>query len=336
MTDPTVCWFGVGRDDLPSARDTLVAEPEGIRERFEWSDSLANVAAGAHRDTIWVLYIFSPAAVFAAVAGAIQLWVGAHDSFWAMVELSAIGSIIALVALASRRDWHGTWLSHRLMAEQLRYMRMGYPLLMFLSPLTSARRFPENLNDSSGKPILDEFEHWILRRSIVAAGAPITVDLAPFHPHNHAQALCKYVLDVMDGQIGYHQKTHHELHIMAHRLHRVTQIAFGLTAVAVLGHFFIHSSWLILFTAALPSLGAAMHGLISSHEMERISGISQATERQLRSIRASLLRVEAGTDTTPYAWLRIRYLAGQAAQVMSQVNEQWQKLLEHRSTGLPA
>ena len=70
-----------------------------IRTRFEWSDRIANISAGLYRDVTWLLYILSSLAVFAAVAGAIHLWIGSGSYFWAYVELFSIGLIVAFVGI---------------------------------------------------------------------------------------------------------------------------------------------------------------------------------------------------------------------------------------------
>ncbi|MBK6278038.1 MAG: hypothetical protein IPF57_07840 [Gammaproteobacteria bacterium] len=129
--DATRPWFGVAaeRGADGAAASALPVEPAGIEERFNWSDYQANLAAGIRRDVTLFLYAFATLAVFAAVAGNIKLGVSDHSSFWTWVELGMIMFICVLVMLASRRRWHGEWLSHRLVAEELRCLRLGYPFV---------------------------------------------------------------------------------------------------------------------------------------------------------------------------------------------------------------
>ena len=77
-------------------------------------------------------------AVFAAVAGAIQLWVGDHSAFWAVLELISISLVITLLWQAKDQQWHSNWTGNRFVAEQLRYARMGMPLLAVAKSLHQA------------------------------------------------------------------------------------------------------------------------------------------------------------------------------------------------------
>ena len=57
-------WYGVNVFAALMNAESHIEEPDNFRERFIWSDQLANVAAGYHRDVTWLLYSLSTLAVF--------------------------------------------------------------------------------------------------------------------------------------------------------------------------------------------------------------------------------------------------------------------------------
>ncbi len=336
--DATNPWFGVAAESGAdgAAASALPVEPAGIEERFNWSDYQANLAAGIRRDVTLFLYAFATLAVFAAVAGNIKLGVSHHSSFWTWVELGTILFICVLVTLASRRRWHGEWLSHRLVAEELRCLRLGYPFVAAPASCTQVPRRSDAQASGQVRWVLDGAEQWALRRSAVASGLPRLPDGGAFVAHERFHVSKQYLLDVLNGQASYHHRNAETHHRMSHRLHHTTGIAFLLTGCAVVAHFFVHAEWLLLFTAALPALAAGIHGLVSSNEMERVATMSQEAGIRLRHVVRGIERLEQLSDSPWIAWLRLRQLACEGATAMSEVNGQWQDLLKHRETTLPA
>ena len=110
-------WYGVNVPDHLVDSGCHIEEPTQLWERFTWSDQLANVAAGFHRDVTWCLYLLSSFAVFAAVAGVIQLGTF-PDWFWPVTELIAIGVLLISYSMASRLNLHGKWLFHRFIGNK--------------------------------------------------------------------------------------------------------------------------------------------------------------------------------------------------------------------------
>ncbi|MBK9469341.1 MAG: hypothetical protein KA310_09420 [Pseudomonadales bacterium] len=336
--DATRPWFGVAaeRGADGAAASALPVEPAGIEERFNWSDYQANLAAGIRRDVTLFLYAFATLAVFAAVAGNIKLGVSDHSSFWTWVELGMIMFICVLVMLASRRRWHGEWLSHRLVAEELRCLRLGYPFVAAPESCTQVPRRSDAQASGRARWVLDGAEQWALRRSAVASGLPRLPDGSAFVAHERFSESRQYLLDVLVGQADYHRRNAETHHRMSHRLHHTTGIAFLLTGCAVVAHFFLHADWLLLFTAALPALASGIHGLVSSNEMERVATMSEEAGIRLRHVVRGIERLEQRSDSRWIAWLRLRQLACEGTAAMSEVNGQWQDLLKHRETTLPA
>jgi hypothetical protein len=327
--DHTTPWYGVSWAEL-GFDDPVVIEPDAFRRRFDWSDREANVAAGRHRDATWILHILSAFAVFAAVAGAIRLLVRHTSPFWALAELAAIAVIVATVWAGKRFSWHGDWLSHRFVAEQIRYGRMGFPLLV-LPDLTLR---PATQSDPQRRTRLLNAEQWILKRTLVASGPPRT-ETGAYRPHASSEQLRPYVCAIIQGQIDYHERTHRRLDTMARRLHLTTVVAFVATAGAVIAHLFVHVEWLLLLTAGLPAFAAALYSISTRNELERLAALSEASGRKLRHIKQAIEALEFTARSGARSWLRFRRLTAESTSVMSEVAQQWQQLIQKRSDSLP-
>ena len=327
-------WYGVNVFAALMNAESHIEEPDNFRERFIWSDQLANVAAGYHRDVTWLLYSLSTLAVFSAVAGVIEL--GHLPSwFWPITELVSIIAILLSYGLSARLNLHGKWLFHRFIAEQLRYTRLGLPLLTFQEPLLAPFRKVSG-DKSAARISLISAETWLFKRSVVASGLPHLVNNSVYQPDKICKFLNVYVGGVINDQHKYHHDTYKTLHKLEHRLHGLTKWAFVSTGIAVLGHFVIHAQWLLIFTAALPAFAAAIHGIITMNEMGRVSHLSKHTYQQLEHLAESMARLDQlNLDDARY-FVQLRNITHESASVMSNVNRQWQDLIEFQSTSLPA
>ena len=327
-------WYGVNVSEDLIAVESHIKEPDNLRERFTWSDQLANVTAGYHRDVTWLLYSLSTLAVFSAVAGVIEL--GHLPSwFWPITELVSIIAILLSYGLSARLNLHGKWLFHRFIAEQLRYTRLGLPLLTFQEPLLAPFRKVSG-DKSAARISLISAETWLFKRSVVASGLPHLVNNSVYQPDKICKFLNVYVGGVINDQHKYHHDTYKTLHKLEHRLHGLTKWAFVSTGIAVLGHFVIHAQWLLIFTAALPAFAAAIHGIITMNEMGRVSHLSKHTYQQLEHLAESMARLDQlNLDDARY-FVQLRNITHESASVMSNVNRQWQDLIEFQSTSLPA
>ena len=328
-------WYGVNVPAELIESENHIKEPHHLWQRFNWSDQLANVAAGYHRDVTWLLYFLSSLAVFSAVTGVIDLG-NLPSWFWPVTELIAIIAILISFGLSAKLNLHGKWLFHRFIAEQLRYTRLGLPLLTFQEPLLAPLRKVVMDKGSHIHVTLSSAETWLFKRSVVASGLPHLVSSSPYQPDKIAKELRVYVCGVINDQRNYHQDTYKTLHKLEHRLHGLTKGAFLLTVLAVLGHFVIHAQWLLIFTTALPALAAAIHGIITMNEMGRVSHLSLHTFHQLEHLLESISRLDQlNLDDARY-FVQLRHITHESASVMSNVNRQWQDLIEYQATSLPA
>lgn len=296
---------------------------------FAHHDRLADKAGGLHRSNIWLLYGFAALAVLVAVSA--EVW----QMHWlAYVELILITSIMYRVWWAKKVKLHQKWIRHRYLAEQMRYCIMGYPLMAIPQPF----REPVWQVNPKGQLQLNSPEFWLLQRHLIIAGLPCQngrVYTPPYHNH----VLAKHVQASVKSQMRYHQAHHHQKQLGHHRLHFLAELQFGLTFIAVVLHIYIHDNWLLLFTAALPAFAAAMHGILTKLEMERVSGQSASLYLQLEQQNQALERFIAMTppgDDSWHHWISLRYLADTSQQVMSDNITQWQHLIQKQQTEIPA
>jgi hypothetical protein len=109
--------------------------------------------------------------------------------------------------------------------------------------------------------------------------------------------------------------------------------------VAVISHFFIHLDWLLIFTAALPALAAALHGILTKLEWSRIHHQSKHTHDQLILLKGILnedLNNNRFEKNSFENLLYLRSLCERAAHIMSEENNQWQSLLSSQEPEIPA
>jgi hypothetical protein len=311
-----------------SNTDAGFAEPEVLHRFFDWSDRRANLAAGRYRDASWALYLLASAAVFFAIFGAIGL--GKNPAMWALAEAGVLILIAAIFFKTRKSGWHQLWLFHRYFAEQLRYARASHAFLS-IQPAVVANPFSRK--DFNSPVNLEYPEQWLIRRIALASGLP---------RHPKAQSL-KIIdlaiqgkasfLEMIDIQIAYHKANQHKLHRMEHNTHRLSSFCFVATAAGVALHFIIHAEWLLILTAGLPAFAAAMHGISTQNEFKRLEILSAATAEELQHMRAVIAGIDAGD---PLHWPALKTLVTNACEVMSNMTEDWQRLVKARETALPA
>ena len=302
-----------------------------IDARFRHYDVEANVSAGRHRDSTWLMYGASAMAVFAAVAGVIGLWPGGHGVFWLVAELVLIAMIVGSVVLSKNKSWHFDWVCYRFIAEQLRYAKMCLPLLGVPRPfMEPAWRVKD------GSLHLASAELWLMQRTLITEGLPVGANGKAYAASTEEikARLAQYVHDVIESQKKYHHDKHEELHAAHKRMHWLSMGLFGATALAVLAHFAIHANWLLICTAFFPALAAAIHGVSTKLEITRLADQHDATGHELDTLVDAIN--DAGRQPGWDGWIRLRHLSLEAARIMSDENGQWQQLIRHQETELPA
>jgi hypothetical protein len=345
--NPLNIYYGVGITDLPEEqrRNHPIREMDHLKTVFSKYDIAANYFSGIYRDGNWILYFLSAFAVFSAVSGAISLGGSINIWLWALAECLCIAGIIFLVLASKKHKYHRRWLFNRFYAETIRYARVGLPFLVVPYCLKNFHYGLDNYlshgKDSSSEDDLTSVHGHLklnqVARLIMDAGLPEALARKPYNPAAHFNDLVNYSRLILSDQIQFHKKTFHRNEKIAHSLHKISFYCFALTVIGIAGHFVIHSDIWLIFTAALPALAGAIHGLVTQNEYERVSQISSVTFSRLNAT------LETIQDTISWKnlddterFLKLQLLMEDAIEVMSGSAQSWQEIIQDRETTLPA
>ena len=152
----------------------------------------------------------------------------------------------------------------------------------------------------------------------------------------HLTENANYVAKILADQMNFHKNLSSRNDRAAHTLHRLTEVCFVLTGVAILGHFALHSPHWLLLTAALPAFAAAIHGVATHNEFERIGAVSSETHEELKVLSAALRNYHITDEHPAKAWLVLQKITIEAANAMSGATRQWHEIVLHKSTALPS
>ncbi|PWC86139.1 hypothetical protein [Azospirillum sp. TSO5] len=302
-----------------------------LNSHLTFADEEANTAGNFHRGATWVLYGASALAVFAAVAGTVEF--GGHYAaeVWPYVELIVLGAIVAITRTAQRQYWHERWIGYRYIAEQLRYVASCLPLLGIPRPFLTPCWTVEH-----GRLKLAKAEEWVLQRALATEGLPVVI---PAREAGTPDLKCLRAVAFVEQQLveqrTYHVKNHHKLHTVHNRLHIVSRTLFGFAVGAVTIHLLVGEIPVLLFcTAFFPALAAAVHGLMTKLEIARVSAQSEVIAQRIATLAETVKDGASGGGW--WEWVRLRHLTTKAVEVLSDENNQWQQLIGHQETDLPA
>jgi len=326
------------------APDRSVAESSRIIGCFDALDRSALYGAYIHRDLVWLEHIGAAFAVFAAVAGFIDLWGEAFHHLgwpagwptewvWGGLELVTLIGIAAMVWLVRSTELQDRWTACRLGAEQLRIALMSMPLLVLPSALATSDEPPATGEHGAKETQFGFFALAHVKRAVRNHGLP-RLDPAP----TIARA-AEWLHLIIRDQIEYHHDNHAKLEHAENRLRFLTKSIFFLAMVAVVMHFFpVHHPALqqaiLLTTAAGPALAAALHGTGTRLGIVHRAALSSDVAKELAKIDEDVTTAEqmpAGES----AWSQLRHLAFAAAEAMGRENTSWHGLVRRYRDDLP-
>jgi hypothetical protein len=293
-------WFaGIRRRTAsPPEAGAGVALPAPLVALGEHVGSLARHYANLYRSAFLANYVLGALAVGLALAGGIALvrglleGHGGHGSPWGVVfavaELVSLLAMVAIWQVGRRGRWHEKAIDYRTLAEQLRCLRLRWPLgLAPARPHVRPHTTPES----------DLSAHWtqqVVREVARGAGLPRVAFT------NAYRAVVAAALDgTVREQATYHRDIATHYGRLHHRLERLA-LLFALGAlVPCLLHLVWHdpwaAAWLVALAAGLPAVAAALHGIDGQAELERIAKRSAAMAQWLGA-GATAADVPAGED----------------------------------------
>lgn len=320
-------WYGVVEDITDANDEAKYIEPEHLKRSFYWSDIQANVASGTYRDSIWLLHGLAILAVFSAVAGSILLFVNSGSHLWGYAELLALLFVCFIVLVSNKKRWHKKWIVHRIIAEEIRGLRLCAligAVPSFTLPKLASSAMLRRREDAS---------QWIIHRLMNAT----ELNLLQRQPLSELVDIgSRDLIYVIKDQKNFHTKNDHNHHSMSHFLHASTQFAFIVTLLAVVAHFFAHADWLLLLTAGLPALAAGLHAISTESELKRLSHISEDAAAHFAYLETQVEKIQFMDVSDSQKWLMLREIASNAAEKMSSINSQWAYLLKDKDISLPA
>ncbi len=314
-----------------------------LRDHFAWSDRLADIYADAYRSAFLVSYLLAALAVLIALLPSAMGWADTNP----VVEIGCIVGeftmlclIVGLLVVGRARRWHERWMDYRVLAELIRELKI-------LIPLGGGKPLPRTPTHLAvyGDPA-QTWMYWHLRAIARAVGVP---------PARASDAYLKECLDSLvaladdpvHGQRVFHETNATRFEHLYERLHHAAFWLFVLTIVGICLHLAprllagalgplgerleAHRDWLILASALLPALGAALTSINNHGEFVRIAKRSRAMAdgfarfaHDILGLRAALARGESVSLS------QITPIASGIAETMVDENIDWRVVVLDR------
>ena len=339
-----------------------------LRSHYAWSDKPADLYGDKYRSTYVAAYLMAAIAVVLALLPAAAGWSKDQHTLQTVCiasELLILGGIIGLVARGRSRQWHDHWIEYRILAELIRQLRV-------LIPLGGGRPFPHvpfpaHLADYGD--LTQTWMYWHMRAIARATGIPnatVTRDylrqcieylvevVGRVVPHATSGPATPERPTVAGGQYAFHDRNARRSATIEHRLHRTALTFLGLTVVAVATHLVRHifgahpadanatpriDGWLMLASAALPALGAALAGIENQGEFARVAKRSRAMAENFESFAVRLhdmLHRTSPAAETPTTLMDVTPIAEKIAQLMVDEVADWRVVFKDRPQREPA
>jgi hypothetical protein len=327
---------GTGQTPPPDLDDWVNVR---LRGHYAWPDRRGDLYADAYRSGYVLTYLLSALAVLVALLPMAAGLEGEAQTICVLFEFGMLLGILLLFAIGRTRRWHERWMEQRLLAELIRQLRI-------LIPLGGGRPFsrtPTHLGVYGN--LSQTWMYWHMRAIARATGIPkarVT--------HEYVLNCLNYIDKIVGGPDGGQFKFHREAETrsdhIAHRLHKTSTWLFGLTLFGIGIHLSLElmgaaalplelqlkipddsqreiDHWLVLASAFLPALAAALAAISNQGEFARVAKRSAAMadsfSRFARQI--SVLRSSDAQGVLKLA--QVIPLAGEIAEVMVDEVADW-------------
>jgi hypothetical protein len=317
------------------ASGELPVSPTKTDER--WADELAERYGAKYRNSFVAVYVFGAIAVMLALGGYVS-------PLFTTLEFVTMMLISVLVWRARTHHWHERWLNYRLLTEQFRQIELLWPLGRALPSF----HLPAHAADE------DRYRRWInwfFRARLREIGQPNERINA-----GYLDTYRQFLIARIDEQAEYHRNASERSGRVVRHAHAASLVLFGLVmlicvfhlvsdgSVSLTGagwHFFIHGEDLRsagtrtngVFTfaaAALPAFGAALAGILSQAEFDRIRRRSAAMSRWLADLSRRLT-----ARNTPLTSEACAAIAEKATESMSAELLDWRLTFKMKDVEAP-
>ena len=312
---------------MASQPKTSLAIALSTGQHFVHADSLASYYADRYRGAFVLSFALGALAVgFAQLGAPTALAATAKDHTYAVLEFLTILSIAGLIHGGRYAALHQRWLDFRLLAECLRQHA-------FLAPIGAIGRWSRPAYHNHDDAAIS-WINWLLRGLIRAEGLPqISFE------RGYRQLYQQFLLAMLNDQAEYHAGNAKRNHRIAHSLHLLNSLLLVSILFICVWHFLLNpidsaaerlELVLSILSGLLPAAGAALAGILSQGEFQRIAERSQSMAAYLTDFAESL-----GCETD----LSVAELARQAQQIIELLSQElfdWRvifrsKPLEHHA-----
>ena len=344
-------WIAV-LENTPAFSDSAIRIIDSARlcDHFGWANGLAEYYGNLYRSAFTMNYLMGAMAVFCAFLhyALEKLNFPVRSLIFIAVELGLLLGIARIYSLGRKRRFHEKWIDYRLLAEYLRQ-------LFFLIPLgpgeLSAPHLPKYMSAGDPKSTWMYWHYLALRREIGLVGGA------------YGPGYLDSVRSFLDssagirGQVEYHEKNEERLEKLDARF-RSVEGAFFSAAIASAAFAFVSALLVItaekypallpflsdkakpflkgdlltilvgLLATVLPAFGAALAGIRSQAEFERVKKRSRAMLQTLRHICRELRATSEVGEKTSYASLNL--IVAEAGQLMVDELLDWRIVFKDR------
>lgn len=325
--------LGSAREQPGTDKALIQRTEEQVVRRFARADAKATFLSDAYRGGMVANLLL---AAFAVIGGVSYLpWAEAVPKWpFAMFEFGLLATILLILAIGRKRDWHGRWFQTRRVAEYLRHA----PFMLLLGVSRPAGSWPHGA-DSSWP---EDYVRSILRET----GLPNAAMDTPM------------LRTALTDWIGGHVKTQHRYHVeKARRLERIHHrleafsellfllamlvvatylVGFALAAAGVIPDEVVHkgSKVTTFLGIALPALGSALAGIHYFADFGRFAAISESTATRLGAIETRIAVLLAAPDEE-FDYRRVADLARAVDETVVSEIEHWQDVFGGKHISVP-
>ncbi len=291
-------------------------------------DARAISYGNRYRSGFWAIYVLSALTVLCGVLPLALGWDSLYPRLhpfarvWTYIEVFLILSVIGIYVTGHRARWRAEWLAARTTAELTWYLPLLAPLVDFDQPDRETNWY--NRIFKADKRLLNAGEI----DALCAQLEPLARKLrdGTWQDATFVSRYLTWAIQVFEGQKAYHLRLAARQHALLHRVHRINNTLFGLTALGAMMHLFIHNLWLTLVTTFFPSLAASLHGAIAQSEAYRLAMTSEALIGDLDAAIRRINLQSAQPDRTQ-ALAEMKEFIGATITIVLQEHQAWHMLV---------
>lgn len=307
-------------------------ETEIIR-RFARADAIATYLSDAYRGGMVANLLLAAFAVIGGIAY-LPFFDAALKWPFAFFEFALLATILLVIMIGRKRDWHGRWFQTRRVAEYLRHA----PFMLFLGVARPTGSWPH----SSDTRWPEDYVRSILRE----IGLPnAVIDQVTLRT-----ALENWIGLHVSAQRNYHVAKAVRLYRIDHRLERISEYLF-FTAMLIVALYLVaevaaaigvmptdtvrHASKLFTFLGVtLPTLGGALAGIHYFADFGRFAAISESTANRLEAVeRRIAILLAAPDDEMDYG--RVANIVRAVDEIVVSEIEHWQDVFGGKHISVP-